>query len=168
MDADGLRRLAGQWRVPLGVVEKDHAITVILGVVAGLPCVSQLAFKGGTALRKVHFLDYRFSEDLDSTALADVADDLAAAEAELQSAGRRSAVDVVGVSEVPGPQKRAISAAKYFVPWAKSSRRMCSLGAWYPLASQLTPGPRMAGTPTVSLKKATAEAPRDQGQTSGG
>ncbi len=43
MDPSGLRRLAGTWKAPLGMVEKDQAITVALGIVASLPCAGGLA-----------------------------------------------------------------------------------------------------------------------------
>jgi uncharacterized protein len=52
------------------LVEKDYAIGHVLAAVYGQPALrSRLVFKGGTALRKAHFPGYRFSEDLDFTAL---------------------------------------------------------------------------------------------------
>jgi predicted nucleotidyltransferase component of viral defense system len=52
------------------VVEKDYAIGYVLAAMYGqAELASRLVFKGGTALRKAHFPDYRFSEDLDFTAL---------------------------------------------------------------------------------------------------
>lgn len=51
---------------PFQVIEKDYALSYIL---AGMASHKQLAhsliFKGGTALKKLYFGDYRFSEDLD-------------------------------------------------------------------------------------------------------
>ena len=56
--------------VPRDVVEKDYAIGYVLAGVCAVPDLnSRLVFKGGTALRKAYFKDYRFSEDLDFTAL---------------------------------------------------------------------------------------------------
>jgi predicted nucleotidyltransferase component of viral defense system len=56
--------------VPREVIEKDYAIGYVLAGMYGLPALGRrLVFKGGTALRKAHFPDYRFSEDLDFTAL---------------------------------------------------------------------------------------------------
>ena len=52
--------------VPRDVVEKDYAIGYVLAGVCAVPDLnSRLVFKGGTALRKAYFKDYRFSEDLD-------------------------------------------------------------------------------------------------------
>jgi len=52
------------------VVEKDYALSYILAGIAAQPNLSEsLVFKGGTALKKLFFGDYRFSEDLDFSAL---------------------------------------------------------------------------------------------------
>lgn len=52
--------------VALHVVEKDYALSYILAGIARQPKLSSsLVFKGGTALKKIFFGDYRFSEDLD-------------------------------------------------------------------------------------------------------
>lgn len=52
------------------VVEKDYALSYVLAAMHELAALAdQLVFKGGTALRKAHYGDYRFSEDLDFTAL---------------------------------------------------------------------------------------------------
>ena len=55
-------------KVPLHVIEKDYALSYVL---AGMAKQSELShsliFKGGTALKKIFFGDYRFSEDLDFT-----------------------------------------------------------------------------------------------------
>ncbi len=51
---------------PQPVVEKDYALSYILAGIALHPKLSDtLVFKGGTALKKLFFGDYRFSEDLD-------------------------------------------------------------------------------------------------------
>jgi len=48
------------------VIERDYAQSYMLyGLGQTAELRSALVFKGGTALRKVHFGDYRFSEDLD-------------------------------------------------------------------------------------------------------
>jgi len=55
---------------PRDVVEKDYAIGHVLAALYAHPLLCErLIFKGGTALRKAHFPGYRFSEDLDFTAL---------------------------------------------------------------------------------------------------
>lgn len=48
------------------IVTKDYALSYILAGIASHPNLSEsLIFKGGTALKKIFFDDYRFSEDLD-------------------------------------------------------------------------------------------------------
>jgi uncharacterized protein len=52
------------------VVEKDYALSYALAGLAAVPALrDSLVFKGGTALKKAYFGDYRFSEDLDFTAI---------------------------------------------------------------------------------------------------
>ncbi|MEQ8189875.1 MAG: nucleotidyl transferase AbiEii/AbiGii toxin family protein [Candidatus Eremiobacterota bacterium] len=52
------------------VVEKDYALSYVLAGISSVPVLSEtLVFKGGTALKKLFFGNYRFSEDLDFTAL---------------------------------------------------------------------------------------------------
>jgi len=52
------------------VVEKDYALAYLLAGIAATPELSKtLVFKGGTALKKIYFGDYRFSEDLDFSAV---------------------------------------------------------------------------------------------------
>ena len=58
---------AGGWRTPEAVIERDYVLAWILTGLAGHPLRDVLAFKGGTALRRCWFDDYRFSEDLDFT-----------------------------------------------------------------------------------------------------
>jgi predicted nucleotidyltransferase component of viral defense system len=58
------------------VIEKDYVITwVILGL-AESKLKKVLAFKGGTALKKIYFPYYRYSEDLDFTLLEQVGEDV--------------------------------------------------------------------------------------------
>lgn len=52
------------------VVERDYFLSWILHVIAQDPGL-RIVFKGGTALKKCYFGAYRFSEDLDFTALPD-------------------------------------------------------------------------------------------------
>lgn len=53
-------------RVPEAVIERDYVLAWLLTQIPHHPVLSQvLAFKGGTALRRMHFGEYRFSEDLD-------------------------------------------------------------------------------------------------------
>lgn len=53
-------------------IEKDYILSWILqGMSQHEELSKALVFKGGTALKKVYFEDYRFSEDLDYTLLDD-------------------------------------------------------------------------------------------------
>ncbi len=52
--------------VPWEVLERDYLLSWILAGIDRVPALGgKLVFKGGTALRKCYFGDYRFSEDLD-------------------------------------------------------------------------------------------------------
>ena len=50
-------------------IEKDYVLTWVLHAVANSPLRNQMAFKGGTAIKKIYIPEYRFSEDLDFTLL---------------------------------------------------------------------------------------------------
>ncbi|MEZ4768057.1 MAG: nucleotidyl transferase AbiEii/AbiGii toxin family protein [Caldilineales bacterium] len=62
-----LRQLARRsGDVPYWVLEKDYALSYLLAGIVATPVLhNSLTLKGGTALRKGYFADYRFSEDLD-------------------------------------------------------------------------------------------------------
>lgn len=60
-------RIDGGRRVPESVIERDYCLSWFLFGLAHSPLRELLVFKGGTALRRCHFQDYRFSEDLDFT-----------------------------------------------------------------------------------------------------
>lgn len=51
------------------VIEKDYVLTWLLFGLANSRIAEHLAFKGGTALKKIYFPEYRYSEDLDFTVL---------------------------------------------------------------------------------------------------
>ena len=57
----------GGRRVPEAVIERDYCLSWFLFGLANSPLRDLLVFKGGTALRRCHFQNYRFSEDLDFT-----------------------------------------------------------------------------------------------------
>jgi uncharacterized protein len=57
----------GSRRVPETVLERDYCLSWFLVGLSRSPLRDHLAFKGGTALKKCYFADYRFSEDLDFT-----------------------------------------------------------------------------------------------------
>ena len=60
-------RSADGRRIPEAVIERDYVLAWFLTGLAGHRLRDVLAFKGGTALRRCWFEDYRFSEDLDFT-----------------------------------------------------------------------------------------------------
>ena len=59
----------GGRRIPENVLERDYCIAWFLVSLSRTSLKNKLAFKGGTALRRCHFSEYRFSEDLDFTLL---------------------------------------------------------------------------------------------------
>lgn len=58
---------AGGRRIPESVIERDYVLAWLLSGLAKHNLRKNLAFKGGTALRRCWFEGYRFSEDLDFT-----------------------------------------------------------------------------------------------------
>ncbi|HVY53347.1 MAG TPA: nucleotidyl transferase AbiEii/AbiGii toxin family protein, partial [Gammaproteobacteria bacterium] len=59
----------GGKRIPENTLERDYCIAWFLVGLSRSPLRNKLVFKGGTALRRCHFSEYRFSEDLDFTLL---------------------------------------------------------------------------------------------------
>lgn len=66
--ANRLAREGGQ-RFREDVLERDYCLAWFLATLAQSEVREILAFKGGTALKRCYFGDYRFSEDLDFTLL---------------------------------------------------------------------------------------------------
>lgn len=56
---------AGGRRIPEAVLERDYCLAWFLVGLSHSPLRDVLAFKGGTALKRCYFGNYRFSEDLD-------------------------------------------------------------------------------------------------------
>lgn len=63
---------SGGRRTPEAVLERDYCLAWFLIGLSRTPLREMLAFKGGTALKRCYFGDYRFSEDLDFTLRTDV------------------------------------------------------------------------------------------------
>jgi predicted nucleotidyltransferase component of viral defense system len=61
-----LARKGGR-RIPEAVLERDYCLAWFLVGFSRSPLCKCLVFKGGTALKRCYFADYRFSEDLDFT-----------------------------------------------------------------------------------------------------
>jgi predicted nucleotidyltransferase component of viral defense system len=61
-----IRNVAQSRGVQQSIVEKDYALSYLMAAVSATNGLSEnLVLKGGTALKKLYFPDYRFSEDLD-------------------------------------------------------------------------------------------------------
>ncbi len=61
-----IRNVAQKKKVQQSIVEKDYALSYLLAAISDIQELSEnLVLKGGTALRKLYFPAYRFSEDLD-------------------------------------------------------------------------------------------------------
>ena len=67
-----IARLAHRLGLGDKTIEKDYVLTWVLLAIANSPLRDGLAFKGGTAIKKVYEPDYRFSEDLDFTLTEDI------------------------------------------------------------------------------------------------
>ena len=66
-----LFELRAEWRLDVGVIEKDYLLGWLLAAIANDPDLSGTwVFKGGTCLRKCYFETYRLSEDLDFTVVS--------------------------------------------------------------------------------------------------
>ena len=57
----------GGRRIPEAVLERDYCLAWFLVALSQESLGDGLAFKGGTAIKRCYFGDYRFSEDLDFT-----------------------------------------------------------------------------------------------------
>jgi hypothetical protein len=78
---------AGGRRIPEAVIERDYVLAWFLTGLADHSLREVLAFKGGTALRRCWFEDYRFSEDLHFTLIRPIAfDEILAGFAEIYTA----------------------------------------------------------------------------------
>lgn len=68
IDATEIRTLAAQAKIDPGIIEKDYVLSKVLMALSQIDLLNQnLLFKGGTALKKYYYPEWRFSEDLDFT-----------------------------------------------------------------------------------------------------
>ena len=67
-----IQRLSSRLSIPEKNIEQDYVISWILIGLTYSDLHKFLLFKGGTALKKFYFKDYRFSEDLDFTLVKDI------------------------------------------------------------------------------------------------
>jgi uncharacterized protein len=85
----------GGRRFPESVLERDYCLAWFLATLAESDFKATLGFKGGTALKRCYFGDYRFSEDLDFTLTAPVTPDELKAQLEPVYAAVREASGIV-------------------------------------------------------------------------
>lgn len=122
------QRLGIRWEV----LERDYLLSWMLAGIDAVPELREtLVFKGGTALKKCYFGDYRFSEDLDFTGREDVAtgDEMEelirrACEAAQELVGEYAPVELVCSRYVernphPGGQEAFLIHAR--LPWHRRS-----------------------------------------------
>lgn len=65
-----LKTMAREQSVDLEIVQKDYAISYLLAAIAQTASLGEkIVLKGGTALKKLYYPNYRFSEDLDYSTL---------------------------------------------------------------------------------------------------
>jgi hypothetical protein len=65
-----LKAQAREGGVSLEIVQKDYALSYLLAGIAGISALREkIVLKGGTALKKIYYAKYRFSEDLDFSTL---------------------------------------------------------------------------------------------------
>lgn len=113
---------AGGRRIPEAVIERDYVLAWFLTGLAGHPLREVLAFKGGTALRRCWFEDYRFSEDLDFTLTRPITlEDILAGLDEILQRLRQPAACV------------SLSTAKTATATRTASRSICATKGRYPL-----------------------------------
>jgi len=62
----------GGRRIPEAVLERDYCLAWFLVGLSRFGLRDKLAFKGGTAIKRCYFGDYRFSEDLDFTLVGEL------------------------------------------------------------------------------------------------
>jgi hypothetical protein len=118
-----VRQAARDARVSQPIVERDYAQSyVLLGLASRAELRDSLVFKGGSALKKVHLGNYRFSEDLDFSGVAaptgpDLEHAIRAAVAAGQSAAREYSARSVcrwnvtpNANRIPAAKRRSSSA----------------------------------------------------------
>jgi len=70
-----IKRKSFELGLPISTIEKDYVISWILYGIWRSGLWRNLAFKGGTCLKKAYFSDYRFSEDLDYNLVGEIDED---------------------------------------------------------------------------------------------
>ena len=55
MDINDIKRLSGEKKTPLGIIEKGYALSLMLSLLANSSISDHLVFKGGTAVKRCIF-----------------------------------------------------------------------------------------------------------------
>ena len=129
-----LQNMARDLSVPMFILEKDYAIShLLVGISSVKALQDKLVFKGGTALKKYYYGDYRFSEDLDFTLVDGIPDEFdelfqQAADKCLESMRVISPVEVI-LDELPSknthPGGQLAKRFRVRYPWQPNP--MCSI-----------------------------------------
>ena len=118
---------------PWEILERDYLLSWILAGISQVPSLREtLVFKGGTALKKCYFGDYRFSEDLDFTGVESVptGDAMERAVGEACAAAARlldeyAPVDITSErysERDPHPRGQEAFAIRARLPWQREHR----------------------------------------------
>ena len=110
MDIDEMKSLGGKYGVFPETIQKDYAATVLLVVISEFPKITEMVFKGGTALKKIYYPETRFSEDLDFTCSIDVSEEL---EAMLKEKIKELDVNFTEVKKMDTSEKSRKYSVKY-------------------------------------------------------
>jgi uncharacterized protein len=103
----------GGRRIPDYALERDYCLAWFLTALAESDLKATLGFKGGTALKRCYFGDYRFSEDLDFTLTASVTLDELKGQLESVYASVREASGIVFAFDREDRQKHENSFTFY-------------------------------------------------------
>jgi predicted nucleotidyltransferase component of viral defense system len=118
--------------VPWDVLERDYLLSWVLAGIGQVDALREtLVFKGGTALKKCYFGDYRFSEDLDFSGVGDVPTGTAmeraiaqACEAATKLLDEFAPVEIASeryVEKQPHPGRQEAFAIRARLPWQKQA-----------------------------------------------
>ena len=62
-----ISKLSYRLKIADKIIEKDYVLTWLLIGLSNTNLKDEIVFKGGTAIRKAYFKNYRYSQDLDFT-----------------------------------------------------------------------------------------------------
>jgi len=117
--------------IPWEILERDYVLSWLLAGVSDVEALRDtLVFKGGTALKKCFFGDYRFSEDLDFSGIVDVPTDERMEEAMREACDRAvSLLDEYAPVEIvceryterePHPGEQEAFSIRVQLPWQRT------------------------------------------------